>query len=521
MLAELFVDPPVEAQRGERMALRDAGKGDQPLRFGMSGHEIEVDPGGDVGRAGPVEEILHGPMRPVAVGRAARLAHPAVVDQDRVARVGEPGGDLLDERDRPFGEHDLLAIGEGDEVAGRWIAEAFDEPFPVQPDQHLLRPRSRATQTAKRQVVHELVRQDQLWGGIQPLGDPDTLDRLDRASSPRARLDGRVRDVQIAQVLHELPGERPVAGSYLGHQEGTGFAEPGVQVDDRICEQLGEDRMDMGAGHEMAVGSDGGLLEEASGTEQRQLHVLGERDRAVVPDRARDRVAGIHEPQRTGSWVASGSVSEEIRQAASLIGVRDGSDGPEVLVIERTLDHRFLPGYVAFPGGAVDPADTSLAERWFGDGTEASRAAAIRELAEEVGLAVARDAVVADDRARPLAAINDAPPPAERLREVARWIAPAEVPVRFDARYYAVRMDGAAAPTPDGAEAARAWWASPRSLLSAWESEEILFYWPTHFTMSALAHCRTTEELLGLQIVTREPHEDEAGRLPRSVFFQD
>ena len=26
-------------------------------------------------------------------------------------------------------------------------------------------------------------------------------------------------------------------------------------------------------------------------------------------------------------------------------------------MIERTLDHRFLPGYVAFPGGAVDPAD--------------------------------------------------------------------------------------------------------------------------------------------------------------------
>ena len=45
-----------------------------------------------------------------------------------------------------------------------------------------------------------------------------------------------------------------------------------------------------------------------------------------------------------GPWVASGSVSDEIRQAASLIGVRDAPGGPEVLVIERTLDHRFLPG---------------------------------------------------------------------------------------------------------------------------------------------------------------------------------
>ena len=204
-----------------------------------------------------------------------------------------------------------------------------------------------------------------------------------------------------------------------------------------------------------------------------------------------------------------------------MIGVRDGSDGPEVLVIERTLDHRFLPGYVAFPGGAVDPADSSLAKRWFGDANEASRAAAVRELVEEVGLAVTSEAIVDVDRDRPLARIDDAPPPIARLPEVARWIAPEQVPVRFDARYYAARMDEAADPVADGVEAAKAWWASPRSLLSAWESEEVLFYWPTHFTMSALADCRDAEEVLRLQISTREPDDDELGRLPRSVFYQD
>ena len=214
-------------------------------------------------------------------------------------------------------------------------------------------------------------------------------------------------------------------------------------------------------------------------------------------------------------------MSEEIRQAASLIGVRDGSDGPEVLVIERTLDHRFLPGYVAFPGGAVDPADSSLAERWFGDAEEASRAAAVRDLVEEVGLAVTREATVGTDRDRSLARIHDAPPPIARLPEVARWIAPKQVPVRFDARYYAVRMEDAADPTADGVEAAKAWWASPGSLLSAWESGEVLLYWPTHFTMRALADCRDAEEVLGLQISTREPDDDELGRLPHSVFYQD
>ena len=218
-------------------------------------------------------------------------------------------------------------------------------------------------------------------------------------------------------------------------------------------------------------------------------------------------------------------MSEPLRLAASLIGVRDAPDGPEVLVIERTLDHRFLPGYVAFPGGAVDPTDEELAGRWFGDDGEAGRAAAIRELTEEVGMAVTAGGVVAvgaeADAGRRLVAIDEAPPPTSALPELARWIAPTQVPVRFDARYYANRMDGAAAPTADGVEAARAWWASPRALLGAWESGDVLLYWPTHFTMRALAEAADAEELLAIRLVTREPDEDEFGRLPRSVFFQD
>jgi 8-oxo-dGTP pyrophosphatase MutT (NUDIX family) len=214
-------------------------------------------------------------------------------------------------------------------------------------------------------------------------------------------------------------------------------------------------------------------------------------------------------------------VDDVMRQAASLIGVRDGDGEPEVLVIERTLDHRFLPGYVAFPGGAVDDEDGPLAERWFGDPSEAARAAAVRELAEEVALAVTADAVVAAPPEGGLVPVDDAPPSRDRLAEVARWIAPAQVPVRFDARYFAVRMDGAADPTPNGVEAARAWWISPRSLLASWDAEDILLYWPTHFTVTALAACRDADELLALRIDTREPDEDELGRFPRSVFYQD
>ena len=61
-------------------------------------------------------------------------------------------------------------------------------------------------------------------------------------------------------------------------------------------------------------------------------------------------------------------MSEQIRHAASVVAVREGADAePEVLVLERGAASRFLPGYVVFPGGAVDDDDAALAARWFGD----------------------------------------------------------------------------------------------------------------------------------------------------------
>ena len=65
-----------------------------------------------------------------------------------------------------------------------------------------------------------------------------------------------------------------------------------------------------------------------------------------------------------------------------------------------------MPGVWVFPGGAVDPAD--------GDGEAAHRAAAVRELAEEAGIEV----------------------PADELVAYSRWITPKAVPIRFDTRFY-------------------------------------------------------------------------------------
>jgi 8-oxo-dGTP pyrophosphatase MutT (NUDIX family) len=213
-------------------------------------------------------------------------------------------------------------------------------------------------------------------------------------------------------------------------------------------------------------------------------------------------------------------VSEELRRAASVIAARDGASGLEVLVLERGGTSRFLPGYVAFPGGSTEGGDDVLAERWFGDPAEAARACAVRELLEEVGLALTAGGL-AEAGGRTLESLAAEPPRAEQLPEIAHWVAPPEVPVRFDARYFAVEAPRGLALTPDGAETADAWWASPTTLLEDWRTERRKLYWPTYFTMRTIAPCASVAELLALHIDTREPGPDDLVGIPRSTFWQD
>lgn len=212
-------------------------------------------------------------------------------------------------------------------------------------------------------------------------------------------------------------------------------------------------------------------------------------------------------------------VSEPLRRAASVIAACDGAGGLEVLVVERGESSRFLPGYVAFPGGSTDEGDASLAERWFGDRDELARACAVRELFEEVGLALTADGLV-EAGGDALESLGS-PPRLDQLSEIAHWVAPPEVPVRFDARYFAVEARVGLRPAPDGAETADAWWASPTDLLEDWRAERRKLYWPTYFTMRTIAPCSTVAELLALRIRTREPSPADLEGVPRSTFWQD
>lgn len=191
------------------------------------------------------------------------------------------------------------------------------------------------------------------------------------------------------------------------------------------------------------------------------------------------------------------------RPAATVVVAREGDPGPEVLVLRRGAGHRFLPGFVAFPGGAIDPEDTAASRRWFGSVSEAdvARACAIRELAEELGIAVTSEGLAVVEA--PLAAVDAAPPPAQTLIEISRWIAPEVERVRFDARFFAVRAAHGTEPRPDGDETAAAWWTAPAALLA----DEPSLYHPTWSVLSALAGCTDVAAVLGSWIAQVDlPH---------------
>jgi 8-oxo-dGTP pyrophosphatase MutT (NUDIX family) len=122
------------------------------------------------------------------------------------------------------------------------------------------------------------------------------------------------------------------------------------------------------------------------------------------------------------------------RDAASLIIVRDGPAGPEVLMGMRGARHRFMPNRLVFPGGRVDPADrygpyatplradtrAHLEKTATPSRAQAIAIAVSRELEEETGLTLG------------------APPQLDGLCYLLRAVTPPVMPMRFNARFLVV-----------------------------------------------------------------------------------
>jgi 8-oxo-dGTP pyrophosphatase MutT (NUDIX family) len=166
------------------------------------------------------------------------------------------------------------------------------------------------------------------------------------------------------------------------------------------------------------------------------------------------------------------------RQSASLILVRDGERDLDVLLVRRNPAARYVGGFWVFPGGAVDAG-------------EDHRAAAVRELAEEAGVA------------------NLAP---EALVAYSRWITPERIAIRFDTRFFVARAPAGARPRVDGEECVDLRWTTPRAALEAYARDELALVFPTLRHLEALAAFARVDDLLHH---AREREADIVAVLPR------
>jgi len=150
------------------------------------------------------------------------------------------------------------------------------------------------------------------------------------------------------------------------------------------------------------------------------------------------------------------------RVAASVIVLRDSDGGPEVLLVQRNPEARFMGGAWVFPGGAVHDEDDSAA------------AAALRELEEEAGIAAAG--------AEPI--------------PWSRWITPAQVKIRFDTWFFVMRAPAGAVAKCDGEECVDARWLRPQDALDAFARDELLLVFPTIYHLQELTMIESVDRVL-------------------------
>jgi len=159
----------------------------------------------------------------------------------------------------------------------------------------------------------------------------------------------------------------------------------------------------------------------------------------------------------------------EVPVAATVVVLRDGDAGPEVLMLERP-DRGSFAGAWVFPGGKVDPGDRAT------DGEseeDVARRAAARETWEEAGLEIDPEA----------------------LWTVSVWDPPPGLALRIRTWFFAVRAgEGEVVLSPDEAVAAE--WVDPAALLARHGRGEVTLYPPTWVTLRTLAGQPDVEAVL-------------------------
>ncbi|MFI5607149.1 NUDIX hydrolase [Amycolatopsis sp. NPDC051903] len=244
-------------------------------------------------------------------------------------------------------------------------------------------------------------------------------------------------------------------------------------------------------------------------------------------DRPREFVFDIPVGAGVGTKANADGPPVTPKDAATVILVRDGSQGVEVFLQHRVKGMPFAGGMTVFPGGGVDPRDADASVAWAGPPASwwagqftcdeslarALVCAAVRETFEESGVLLAgtEDAVVADvtpygearkaleSREISLAAfLEDARLTlrADLLRPFAHWVTPPQEPRRYDTRFFSAKLpEGQRA---DGAtsEAHATGWQRPAAAIGDAREGRRTLMPPTWLTLTDLDEFATADDLL-------------------------
>lgn len=205
--------------------------------------------------------------------------------------------------------------------------------------------------------------------------------------------------------------------------------------------------------------------------------------------------------------------------SATVMVVRDGPVGLEVLMVRRHSNAGVLGGVHVYPGGKLDPTDflsndgggdldAATCARRLGedelpaDNAVALHVAALRETWEEVGLVLGQAQLGEDTRAALSQAVRAGQPWRDAMMAQAlplklsalvpwsRWITPRLPSVsskRFDTRFFLAVAPSGQQALHDGHEATEAVWHTPRHALERFWANDIELAPPQIMTLVELA----------------------------------
>ncbi|MRH28844.1 NUDIX domain-containing protein [Microbacterium sp. SYP-A9085] len=170
----------------------------------------------------------------------------------------------------------------------------------------------------------------------------------------------------------------------------------------------------------------------------------------------------------------AGEADAPLPVAGTAVLVRDGRDGPEVLLMRRPENGSFGGAWV-FPGGRVEPGDLVAGAPEVDD----ARRAAARETSEEVGLSV----------------------DAAAMQTLSCWTPPTGIRKRIRTWFFAASvLDAALTVSPD--EVVDVAWERPGDVLERHARGELTLYPPTWITLHDVAGHRDAAALVDAVRVT-------------------